>query len=56
MTSEHKIFLPDAPAPDAEARQAAIATALTQFEQKNRAPHQGSEADGHLMRQAAIPP
>ena len=28
MTSEHKIFLPDAPAPDAEARQAAIATAL----------------------------
>ena len=56
MTSEHKIILPDAPAPDAEVRQAAIATALAQFEQKNRAPHQGSDTDGHLMRQTAIPP
>src|SRR5215468_1634250 len=56
MTSEHNMSLPDAPAPAPQARETAIATALAQFEQKNRTPHQGSEADGHLMRQTAIPP
>ena len=56
MTSEHKIFLPDAPAPAAEAREVAIATALERLDAKNRAGHQGSAHDGHLMRQTAIPP
>jgi len=56
MTSEHNLSLPDAPAAAPHARETAIATALAQFEQKNRAPHQGLHADGHLMRQAAIPP
>src|SRR5262245_13454665 len=56
MTSEHKIALLDAPAPVPEARQAAIAAALQRFDEKNSASHQGSERDGHLMRQAAIPP
>src|SRR5262245_37015985 len=56
MTSEHKITLPDAPAPDAEARDAAITAALTRLDEKNRAGHQGSAPDGHLMRQAAPPP
>src|SRR5262245_47612054 len=56
MTSEQKITLPEAPAPDAEARDAAIAAALQRFDEKNRAGHQGSAHDGHLMRQAAPPP
>src|SRR5262245_10335937 len=56
MTSEHKIFLPDAPAPAAEAREVAIATALERLDAKNRAGHQGSAHDGHLMRQTATPP
>ena len=44
MTSEHKIFLPDAPAPDAEARQAAITAALERFDEKNRGGHDWQRA------------
>jgi Ca-activated chloride channel family protein len=60
MISECDIVLADAPAPAPQARKAAIAKALARFEEKNRTAgaqrHQGSEHDGRLMPQTAIPP
>src|SRR5262245_42027499 len=56
MASEHDILsrLPEAPAPEPDARQAAITNALERFEEKNRPRGQGNEQDLRLTQQTAV--